>query len=89
LQNPDFNVKSLADMLCMSQPTLYRKVKQITGFTIIELVRGVRLKEAAELLKTKKYGIQEVSEMVGYNDVPTFRKHFVALYGTTPSTFAG
>ena len=88
-QNPEFNVKSLADMLFMSQPTLYRKVKQITGFTIIELVRGVRLKEAAELLKTKQYGIQEVSEMVGYNDVPTFRKHFVALYGTTPSTFAG
>ncbi|MBR6538644.1 MAG: DNA-binding response regulator [Bacteroides sp.] len=89
LQNPEFNVKSLADMLFMSQPTLYRKVKQITGFTIIELVRGVRLKEAAELLKTKQYGIQEVSEMVGYNDVPTFRKHFVSLYGTTPSTFAG
>lgn len=89
LQNPEFNVKSLADMLFMSQPTLYRKVKQITGFTIIELVRGVRLKEAAELLKTKQYGIQEVSEMVGYNDVPTFRKHFVALYGTTPSTFVG
>ena len=89
LQNPEFNVKSLADMLFMSQPTLYRKVKQITGFTIIELVRGVRLKEAAELLKTKQYGIQEVSEMVGYNDVPTFRKHFVSLYGTTPSTFVG
>ena len=89
LQNSEFNVKSLADMLFMSQPTLYRKVKQITGFTIIELVRGVRLKEAAELLKTKQYGIQEVSEMVGYNDVPTFRKHFVSLYGTTPSTFVG
>ena len=89
LQNPEFNVKSLADMLFMSQPTLYRKVKQISGFPIIELVRGVRLKEAAELLKTKQYGIQEVSEMVGYNDVPTFRKHFVSLYGTTPSTFVG
>lgn len=88
LQNPDFNVKNLADMLYMSQPTLYRKVKQITGYTIIEIVRSVRLKEAAELLKTKKYSIQEVSEMVGYNDVPTFRKHFVALYGTTPSNFA-
>ena len=26
--------------------------------------------------------------MVGYNDAPTFRKHFVEFYGTTPSTFA-
>ncbi|MBE6288458.1 MAG: response regulator [Mediterranea massiliensis] len=89
LDNPDFNVKKLSEMLFMSQPTLYRKVKQLTGFTIIELVRGMRLKEAAELLKTRKYSIQEVSEKVGYNDIPTFRKHFVSLYGTTPSTFAG
>lgn len=88
LQNPDFNVKRLAEMLNMSQPTLYRRVKMLTNYTIIELIRGVRLKRSAELLKTKKYSIQEVSEMVGYNDAPTFRKHFVDFYGTTPSTFA-
>ena len=87
LQNPDFNVKRLAEMVNMSQPTLYRRVKMLTSYTIIELIRGVRLKRAAEVLRTQKYSIQEVSEMVGYNDTPTFRKHFVELYGTTPSTF--
>ena len=87
LQNPDFNVKRLAEMLNMSQPTLYRRVKMLTSYTIIELIRGVRLKCAANLLRTRKYSIQEVSEMVGYNDTPTFRKHFVDFYGTTPSTF--
>lgn len=88
LQNPDFNVKRLAEMVNMSQPTLYRRVKMLTNYTIIELIRGVRLRHAAELLRSKKYSIQEVSEMVGYNDAPTFRKHFVEFYGTTPSTFA-
>jgi DNA-binding response OmpR family regulator len=87
LQNPEFSVKRLAESMNMSQPTLYRKVKQLTNYTIIELIRGVRLKEAAELLRTKKYSVQEVAERVGYNDVPTFRKHFIDLYGTTPSTF--
>ena len=87
LQNSEFNVKKLAEMLNMSQPTLYRKVKQLTNFTIIELVRGVRLKRSAELLRSRKYNVQEVAEMVGYNDIPTFRKHFVDFYGTTPSTF--
>lgn len=53
LQNQEFNVKKLAEMLNMSQPTLYRRVKQLTNFTIIELVRGVRLKRSAELLRTK------------------------------------
>ena len=88
IQNEDFSVKKLAEMLNMSQPTLYRKIKQLTNFTLIEVVRGVRLKRAAELLKTKKYNVQEAAEAVGYNDIPTFRKHFVDLYGITPSAFS-
>lgn len=87
LQNPNFSVKWLAEELNMSQATLYRRIKQSTDFSLIELIRGVRLKRAAELLKTRKYSVQEVAEMVGYNDIPTFRKHFVDFYGTTPSNF--
>lgn len=88
IQEADFNVKKLASDLNMSQPTLYRRVKQCTDFTIIELIRGVRMKKAATLLMKKQYPVQEVAEMVGYNDIPTFRKHFVDTYGTTPSTYA-
>lgn len=84
----DFNVKKLASEMNMSQPTLYRKVKQSTDFTIIELIRSVRMRKAAMLLKQKVYAVQEVSEMVGYNDIPTFRKHFVEAFDTTPSTYA-
>ena len=87
IQNEDFSVKKLAEMLNMSQPTLYRRIKQLTNFTLIEVVRGVRLKRAAELLKSKKYNVQEAAEAVGYNDIPTFRKHFVDFYGVTPSAF--
>lgn len=83
----DFSVKKLAASMNMSQPTLYRKVKQSTDYTIIELIRGVRMRRAGVLLKTKQYGVQEVAEMVGYNDIPTFRKHFVDAFGTTPSTY--
>lgn len=83
----DFSVKKLASEMNMSQPTLYRKVKQSTDYTIIELIRGVRMRRAAVLLKTKKHGVQDVAEMVGYNDIPTFRKHFVDAFGTTPSTY--
>lgn len=84
----DFSVKKLASEMNMSQPTLYRKVKQSTDFTIIELIRSVRMRKASLLLKQKVYAVQEVSEMVGYNDIPTFRKHFVEAFETTPSTYA-
>lgn len=83
----DFSVKKLAAEMNMSQPTLYRKVKQSTDYTIIELIRGVRMRRAGVLLKMKQYAVQEVAEMVGYNDIPTFRKHFVDAFGTTPSTY--
>ena len=88
MKNPDFNVKKLADIMVISQPTLYRRVKMITNFTISEFIRGVRLKRAAELLRSRRYTVQDIAEMVGYSDLATFRKHFVDFYGTTPSTFS-
>lgn len=88
IREADFSVKKLAAEMNMSQPTLYRKIKQTTDFTVIELIRGVRMRRAAIILKQKRYAVQEVAEMVGYNDIPTFRKHFVDTFGTTPSTYA-
>lgn len=83
----NFNVKKLADTMRMSQSTLYRKIKQSTGFTTIELIRGVRLKQAAILLKKQVYTVQEVAEKVGYNDIPTFRKHFTEFFSQLPSNY--
>lgn len=73
MKNPDFNVKKLADIMVISQPTLYRRVKTLTNFTISEFIRGVRLKRAAELLRSRRYTVQDIAEMVGYNDLATFR----------------
>lgn len=88
IREADFSVKKLAAEMNMSQPTLYRKIKQTTDFTVIELIRGVRMRKAAIILKQKRHAVQEVAEMVGYNDIPTFRKHFVDTFGATPSTYA-
>ncbi len=87
IQNKELNVKYLADELNVSQPTLYRKVRQSTSFTVVEIIRSSRMKKAAELLKEHAYAIPEVAEAVGYNDLYTFRKHFVEFYGIKPSEF--
>ena len=88
VSSKEFSVKKLAEALNVSQPTLYRRVKQSTGFTIVELIRASRLKHAARLLKSHTGNVHEVAEAVGYTDVPTFRKHFTELYGVTPSAFS-
>ncbi len=87
LSNEDFNVKILADRLNMSQPTLYRKIKQHSELAAIEIIRRVRMSKAAELIMEKKYSIQEIAEMVGYSDTRTLRKHFAGQFGVSPSKY--
>lgn len=87
LTNPDFSAKSLAGLLNLSQPTLYRKMKQQSNLSIIEVIRSIRISKAASLIMQKKYSVQEVAEMVGYNDITTFRKHFTKQFGVSPSRY--
>ncbi|MCC8154493.1 MAG: response regulator [Tannerellaceae bacterium] len=87
LDDPQFNVNILADKLCMSTPTLYRKIKSHSNLSIKEVIRGIRMSKAATLLLTKKYSVQEVAEMVSFNDIATFRKHFTKQFGTSPSQY--
>lgn len=87
LTNPDFSAKALAGLMNISQPTLYRKIKQHSNLSIIEVIRSIRISKAASLIMQKKYSIQEVAEMVGYNDITTFRKHFTNQFGVSPSRY--
>lgn len=87
LDDSTFEAKVLADSLNMSLPTLYRKIKQYSDLSILELTRNIRLKKAATLLACQQYSVQEVAEMVGFNDTATFRKRFTEQYGTTPSQY--
>lgn len=87
LEDSTFEAKVLAYSLNMSLPTLYRKIKQYSDLSILELTRNIRLKKAAQLLLTQQYSVQEVAEMVGFNDTATFRKRFTEQYNVTPSQY--
>ena len=87
IANENFNVKILADTLCISQPTLYRKVKEHFHLTVTEVIRKMPMNKAASLLAMLKYSILEITEMVGYNDYETFRKHFKSQFGVSASKY--
>lgn len=88
LSNRSFTIKVLTDKLNMSQPTLYRKVKQKTGLSIIEVIHGVRMSKAASIIMSGRYSsLTEVAEMVGYDSMISFRKQFVAQFGVLPSKY--
>ncbi|WP_430811109.1 helix-turn-helix domain-containing protein [Carboxylicivirga sp. 1411-1] len=88
LQNPLFSAKTLATNLNMSQPSLYRKLKALTGLSIAEFIRSIRIKRAAQLIVLKKYTITEISELIGFSDTAYFRKCFVKEFGITPSEYS-
>lgn len=87
LADENFNVKILADQLNMSQPTLYRKIKQRSELAAIDMIRSVRMSKAASLIMENRYSIQEIAEMVGYSDTRTLRKHFTEQFGVSPSKY--
>lgn len=88
LSNRNFTIKVLTDKLNMSQPTLYRKVKQKTGLSIIEVIHGVRMSKAASIIMSRRYSsLTEVAEMVGYDSMISFRKQFVAQFGVLPPKY--
>ena len=87
LTDPDFNVAKLVDEIGMSRPVLFRKIKMLTGLSVIDLIRSTRLKKAEMLLKQKKMTISEVAYTVGFNDPKYFSKSFRAQFGKTPSEY--
>lgn len=87
LSNEAFGVKELMDALCMSQPTLYRKIKVLTGESPSEFIRSIRLKTAAQLFRQGQSSVAQVSYDVGFNSVRYFRSCFKNQFGKTPSEY--
>ncbi|MFT4833097.1 MAG: signal transduction histidine kinase/ligand-binding sensor domain-containing protein [Psychroserpens sp.] len=83
----DLNVESLAEIMHMSRSTLYRKIKDMSNLSPNELINISRLKKSAELLKSGKYRIFEVAEIVGYNSATSFGRNFQKQFEMTPSEY--
>ena len=83
----DFNVSMLQYELNVSEKTLYRHIKQLTGLTPIEYIRNIRMNRAALLLKEGNFTVSEVMYMVGFSNSGYFSKCFNAVYKTTPAKY--
>jgi signal transduction histidine kinase/DNA-binding response OmpR family regulator len=87
LDNSQFTVEFLAEKMSVHRRTLLRKFNALTGKTPIDLIRHNRMTRAAELLKDKKYRVNEVALMVGYEDTNRFSQAFKQFHGVSPSGY--
>ena len=82
--DPDFNVQQLSEKMFISRPQLYRKINAITGVTITDFIKEIRLKRAAQLILQKPGNISEIAYQVGFNDPKYFSKCFKQQFGVSP-----
>jgi signal transduction histidine kinase/ligand-binding sensor domain-containing protein/DNA-binding response OmpR family regulator len=87
LSEPEFNVNVLAKELSMSRPVLYRKLKQLTDLSVIELINVLRLKKAAQLLMQRHAKVSQVAYQIGFSDPKYFSKTFKGHFGMSPTEF--
>ena len=87
MDNPEFSVQVFCQEIGMSHPTLYKRIKAISGLTVNVFIRYLRLRKAAELLINTSRTVVEVTYTTGFNDLKYFREQFAKLFGMTPSEY--
>ena len=87
MSEEDFSIDRIADIVGMSRSSLYRKIRGITQLPPGELIRVVRLKKAAEMLKSGNYRVSEVGFLVGFNSVSYFSTCFHRQFGLSPKEY--
>ena len=78
---------SIAERLCISEMTLYRRIKELAGKRPSEFIRGIKLSRAAHLLKTTDMTVQEIMFDCGFNNKSYFYRTFSAAYGMSPKEY--
>lgn len=87
LCNEEFDVDLMAAKLAMSHSTLYKKIRQMTGNSLIEFINDYKIYKAVQLFRQGASNVEEVSKQCGFRDVKSFRNAFKKNMNQTPKAF--
>ncbi|MDO7173749.1 two-component regulator propeller domain-containing protein [Mariniflexile sp. AS56] len=85
MSDSDLSVEVLASQLNLSRSQLYRKIKSLTGQTVNEFLRKIRIQKAKQILETGNSNISEVCYKIGFSSPSYFTKCFKAQFGILPT----
>lgn len=85
LADPELSIEKIASEIGLGRVQLYRKVKSLTGYSPIELIRIMRLKAAARLLKSTDKTVSEIAYQVGFSTPSYFSKCYKEFFGRQPN----
>lgn len=85
MENPELSVDGIAAQLGLGRSQFYRKIKALTNYSPVELVRELRLKRSRDLLISTDRSISEIGYMVGFSTPAYFTRCFRDYFNETPS----
>ena len=85
LDDSELSVETLGSLFGMSRVQLYRKIKNLTNYTPIEIIRITRLKTAQQLLASTDLTIAEITYQVGFTSPSYFTKCYKEYFGENPN----
>ena len=87
IADADLDIETFSSVMAVSRMQMYRKLSVLTGMTVKEFIRDIRLKRAVQLLDQKKLNVSEVAYAVGFKDLSHFRKCFKEKYGMNATEY--
>jgi YesN/AraC family two-component response regulator len=87
ISNPELHADNLCKELGLSKTLLYEKVKNLSGLTVNEFIKVIRLKHSIPFLKEGGMSISQIATEVGFNSLSYFTRSFTKQYGKSPSEY--
>ena len=87
IDNVDIKISDMASAVFMSERSLSRKVKTLTGATPKQMLMTIRLEHAAQLLLSSESNITQLSYETGFSDPSHFTRSFKKHYEITPTEY--
>ncbi|WP_409345046.1 AraC family transcriptional regulator [Paenibacillus sp. MBLB4367] len=78
------SLESVAKAHFVSPSYLSRTFKRVTGFSFVEYVNSIRIKEAQRLLRETSWKVTRIAEQVGYENIGHFGRVFKTISRTHP-----
>lgn len=87
LSEPEFDVNTLSEAMCMSRSTFTRKIKAITGRVPLDFIRDIKMKHAKRMLEDPNRNVANIASDLGYLNRKYFTSCFKKEFGVTPNEF--
>lgn len=82
MDDSDFNVGTLSEEVGLSRTQLHRRMKELTGISVGEFIRNLRLQQAAKLLAAGDVSVSQVTYAVGFSTPGHFAVAFKKYFGS-------